>query len=446
MSMRRKLYRYQEENVKFALSRPAAIIGDEMGLGKTTTALAVAEAKKCRAVLVVSPKSVIPMWLREIEACCSIPAFAYPSPIPTDSERFIYLINWDIISKQLDNLTKVNWSLVIADEAHKAKNRKAQRTRALKLIPTESKLALTGTPIINRPDELWSILNWLDKRNFRSYWRFFEEYVAYQRAWGGYYIIHGAKNEAALRKLLSDWMIRHEKKDVLRELPDKYYTILPVELSPKQRDMYEEMRQAALVWLDESKDDRIEAVNALSKLTRLRQICCGTPYIGESGDIRLSLPSTKVDALLELLDNMTGKVVIFTMFRDVVSMVEEATREKGIQVVTFMGGATEKERRQALERFQEDDKVKAFVGTIQSGGVGLNLQNASTAVFMDRSWSPADNLQAEDRLHRIGQKNAVHIINIQAEGTVDTYMQSVLLSKASMVRSILAPPQPERRK
>ncbi len=450
------LFDYQREAVNRMLFEPGFILGDEMGLGKTYQALAelreyAAQDHRTDAtykVLIVAPKSVHSVWEDAIVAMgLDWPVLAVDGAHKANVAKYrngFLIVNSEAL-RLIPALALHHWDYVIADEAHVFKNRQAKRTKALKKIKADHKRALSGTPFINRPDELWSLLNWLDKKNYGSYWRFFEEYIDYEIGYpGNYKIIKGPKNVDKLRELLKPIMIRRLKADVLKELPDKYYTTIRVDLTPQQRKAYDEMRKDSLAWIEQQPTDApVAAPMVLARLTRLRQFASAYGVVEAAPDVelptsvRMAEPSSKLDALMDILSDTSEPIVVFSQFKQLIQLAAERTEKTlGKEYVAFTGDTPQRARANMIERFQRGD-VPIFFATLQAGGVGITLHRASTVVFLDRAWSPAMNMQAEDRLHRIGQKNAVQVINIAANDTVDQVVEEKLELKWDWIKRIL---------
>ena len=474
-----KLTAYQKEGTHFLLQAlhvyQAALLADEMGMGKTAQALEVvklmqAHASRRQLILVITRNSIKSVWEEELKKWYS-EAYWFTVPSGTgigslDRQQVVLqaeaeakqlsghlfpvflIVHYDALRLLVDDLCGIKFDFVIADECQDVKNRKTKRTRALKQIPAKYKLGVSGTPLVNRPDELWSLLNWFFPKDYRGYWKFFEKYVDYQlHPYLGVRMIKGAKNEQELHDEISSFMIRRLKKDYLTELPDKYYTKIFVDMHPTQRRVYDEMKKESLAWIGEQEDLPILASSVLARLTRLRQFADAYAEIealtNDEGEptgykVHLREPSTKLDALMDILrDTAEDKsVVIFTQFRDMVEMAKLRLQKEGITFVEYHGGVSEDDRKKAIQAFQEG-QARVFVGTVQTGGAGITLTRADTLIFLDRSWSPAVNLQAEDRLHRVGQKNAVQIILLVARGTVDEAVEAALEYKWAVIRSII---------
>jgi len=442
-----ELFPYQQEDVDAMESVPGVLLASEPGTGKTFIACEELSNAEPERVLIICPNTVKSVWEDTLKA------FGYYGPLMTlngttrsqiaNFDGGVLIVNWEALAR-IPRLSVIEWDYVIADEAHYAKNRKVKRTKALKMLRAKHKRALTGTPLVNKPDELWSLLNWLYPDAYRSYWRFFERYVSYEIKYPyGYKEIRGVKNVETLRKEISAFTIRRLKKDVLPQLPDKYYTTLRVDLSPQQRRAYDAMKEDSLAWLEqEPQDQPLPAPTVLAQLTRLRQFAsayCTIEFGWTQFDhqVTMSEPSSKLDALMELLADMGDEpVVVFSQFKQLVNLAKQRLDTAGIPTWIMTGDTPESERANIISAFQQG-QGRVFIATIQSGGVGNTLHRASTAIFLDRTWSPAINLQAEDRLHRIGQENAVQIINIQADDTVDQVVEETLDRKWSWIRKIL---------
>lgn len=352
-----------------------------------------------------------------------------------DFEWGFLIVHWDAL-RLSPRLITTPWDWIVADEVHGIRNRKTQRTKALKKLRTRYKRGLSGTPMVNRPDELWSTLNWLYPKTFSSYWRYWESYCRYEISPQGYRVFLGPKNIPKLREEIKPFFLRRTKEEVLPDLPEKYYSRVVVDLHPAQRKAYDQMRQRSLAWVGEHSDEPLPAPTVLAQLTRLRQFTTAYAELDEQGMVRMSEPSSKLDALMELLDDTDEPVVVFSQFKQVVRLVEARLQKAGISHVAMTGDTPSEDRGDLISGFQ-DGKYRVFLATIQTGGVGVTLHRASTVVFCDRSWSPADNLQAEDRLHRIGQKSAVQVVVLEAENSVDQVVEEKLAMKWEWFQRIL---------
>jgi SNF2 family DNA or RNA helicase len=503
-----KLLDFQQEDVDKLKSKRARLCGNEPGTGKTYVGIALdqlnragdgndkvnlAELFKGKAMktLVVVPKSVLSSWDEhlmeltedDIYLCDTKNRHRILAHLKDRRRGGYFIVTWDFIRLEVDALEKIHFLHVIADEVHYAKGRKSQQTRALKRIPCIYKTGLSGTPADNAPQDLWSILNWLWPKYYSAYNPFVDAYVEYETTEEGFKKLAGPnmENLPILHKEMEPWFTRRLKKDVLQDLPDKYYTRVWVDLDPKQRKAYDQMAKVMIAWVDQHKEeldrnDPIIAKAAVSQLVRLQQYACGyvVPLIGDDGgyvykrkhkghkrgectydDVPLGEleawegqpcrdvqqfevldPSSKLDWIMEYLNNTDHQVVIWSHFKSVIYLLEKRLLKAGITYGTLTGDVNQAGREEAIRRFQTG-QARVFIGTIAAGGTGIQLQNANTSIFIGRTWSPSKNTQAEDRQHRIGQKNAVQVIDLMARNTVDLGQHQKIAMKTKWLAMML---------
>lgn len=442
------LFDFQREDCdKLDVNVESCLIANEMGTGKTWEAI----ERDCRIreksgitghTLVIAPLTVLPSWKWHFETLTGLTVVMIDPKnrgALLRTPAHVYLVHWEALRlKDMIQLTQIKWLHKIMDECHRAKNRKAQQTAALKKIKAYFKTALSGTPVVNAPHELWSILNELYPDIFRSYWSFYKRYVNYEILYPqGYHQVTGPKNVEELHTKLEPFYVRRLKVDVLKDLPEKYYTDYWVELTPSQRRAYDQMKKELIAWVGENQDKPLVAPVVIAQLIRLQQFAVASADIDQEGKVHLADPSSKIDLLIQILeDNPDEQLVVFSQFKQLIRLVEARLQKAGISHVLLTGDTRQLDRGDVVQRFQ-DGGARVFAGTIQAGGIGITLHAASTVVFLDRSWSPATNLQAEDRLHRIGQRNAVQVIDIMATNTVDLGRRARLEQKWSWIRQLL---------
>ncbi|HEY9661620.1 MAG TPA: DEAD/DEAH box helicase, partial [Allocoleopsis sp.] len=310
-----------------------------------------------------------------------------------------------------------------------------------------------GTPAFDKPDDLWSILNWLYPRFWNSYWEYYNTHIMFT-SYNGFKQIVGVANPEKLHREMAQFYIRRRKEEVLTDLPEKYYTEITVELTPKQRRAYDAMKNDMLSWIGTHESEPVAAPVVIAQLTRLQQFALahaeltkkkvtridettGQKYDAFEEKMILAEPSSKLDAVMDIIDSLDGKqVVIFSQFAQVIELIASRLAKKGITCGKFIGATPADERGRIISDFQAG-KIQVFAGTIAAGGVGITLTAADTVIFTDRAWSNALNLQAEDRLHRIGQKNAVQVIDIIAAKTIDAKRISVIQQKWAWVKRLI---------
>jgi SNF2 family DNA or RNA helicase len=477
----KQLWGFQEEDVSKLEHEPEALLLWGMGTGKTTAG--VERDRRIRLhkrpstpsalpqgpvmTLVVAGKATHDHWAEEIhDRFITARIFqvqedrdAFLLQLKTGVSGF-YLLNWELLRLPTPNTSRKNWAgnelypvltrtrflHVVADEVHHAQNRKSQQAKVLKKIKTEFKTGMTGTLIINQPPGAWSVFNWLRPKEFTSYWRFYDRYsnwIPAMRSNAGatsvqYRTYLGPKNTEELRGRIQPFTVLRRKADVLTELPDRYYTTMRVDLAPRQRKAYDSMRRDMVAWIGPDDQTPLVATSTVAKLQRLQQFAIAHAEIDPRGSVVLSEPSAKIDALEELIrENPDEQFVVFSQFRGAVYLAAARLSNADIPCSVFTGDTPSDGRRAALDQFIHGSN-RIFLATIGAGGEGIDgLQCAWNVVFLDRSWSPAENDQAESRLHRAGQAEAVQVIDIVARNTVDQGKDTKLELKRSWVRQTL---------
>lgn len=433
-----KLRNYQRVGANFLSTTGKCILADDMGTGKTLQAITACEELGAKRVLVVCPNSLKWNWHDEVgkwtnsKAVVVDGARAKREKVIQEFQGMYLIINYESMRLH-EELQKMHWDVLIVDEAHKIKNRKAQQTKAVKEVKADRVFLLTGTPMLNRPDELWSLLHRLYPDKFRSYWRFVERYCTItDNGWGKEIGVGTPEQQEELKRLLAPVMLRRTKKEVLAELPDKIHQKFLVELTGRQAKIYKSMERDAIATL--SNGETIAAPVVIAQITRLRQIAVSTQLLSDE-----VAESAKFEALMELIqDNIAGhKIVVFSQFRRAIELFSKQLDEAGIKWVAVTGAVKQEDRHQATKDFQEKDDVRVMLATIEAAAHGLTWTAADIAVFLDRHWTPAINAQAEDRLHRIGQKNSVTIVNMVARGTVEEYIEKLLEAKRESFDAIV---------
>jgi SNF2 family DNA or RNA helicase len=477
-----ELYGFQKVAVAKLIEVTNGLNCDDMGLGKTVQGIAIDFAKRNRykqltgkaapPTLIVAPSSALESpWethLRRYWPTCKINMInpkrrqSFVNGIidsfknPQKQYFHYHIIHWEAL-RLIPELQKFLWFHVIADEVQRAKNRAAQQTRALKKINTMNKLGLSGTAADNMPEDLWSVLNWLYPRTWGSSNRFREHHVDYTtrtnyKTGKSYRVVSGVLHATDLHRAMSSFYIRRTKEDpsINLDLPEKTYSEIPVNLLPKQRRAYDAMRKDMLTWVGEREDQPLATPLVISQLIRLQQFAVAygelvtiVRNIGEGNrefkqfKLRLTEPSAKLDVLMEMVkDNVNEAFVVFAQSRQVIDLLVARLARANIPHVSLTGNTPQKDRGDVVARFQRGE-ARVFAGTVALGGVAITLTAASKMVFLDRAWSPSVNAQAEDRIHRIGQKHNVQIIDLVARNTIDLGRLSRIELKWSWVKEIL---------
>jgi superfamily II DNA or RNA helicase len=485
-----RLYPYQRAGSAFLATTRSALLADEMGTGKTPQTiralqLLAAVGESVLPALVVCPSSVKSVWAREFAKWWPGCRVAVPRPGTASAEAAIreapdvLVINYESLpnlsrlapygsirlegctncdplssrtparcQKERKALNEHAWRTVIADEAHRIKDPKAQQTRALWSVGDEAefRFALTGSPIANAPDDLWAVMRFVSPAEYARKTAFVDRYVeTVPNIWSGFAEPVGfrAESRAEFDRFFLPRFIRRPKSAVLPDLPPKTYMVRDVELSGKQAKAYDDMRKSLVARID---DGAIFAGNPLMELLRLRQFACAFGEADGAGGMRLSEPSSKLDALEDVLAELGDRqAVVFAESRQLIDLavirLTEAGRESGL----ITGAVPEDLRTRWLEAFQAGD-LRVLLCTIGAGGVGLDMSAADTAVFLQRSFSAVLNVQAEDRIHRHGQtSDNVTIVDLVAVGTVEDHVREVLEDKAARLEDLVRDAETLRR-
>lgn len=427
--MNKILRPFQKEGARFLATHPHALLADEPGLGKTVQAIAAVEACRFRHVLVVCPASVRLGWRQEIEECLGSG----------------HAGDWDIISyneavSMAANIapTNASWDVVILDEAHFLKTPESQRTQAI--FGNGIGLArrarfiwcLTGTPVLNRPRELYPVLKTLDPRfagmSFASF---------AQRYCGAFFDgrsvnTRGASNLAELAGKLDGFMLRRTKEQVLPELPPAVICQVPLEVSKED---------LAAVWAEEDLIENREA--------KISSIAEDFSQLGDLSRLLRLTGEAKVKASVSfILDTLqtVEKVVVFARHRSVLSRIQAELESRMVRTVEYHGGMSDVQKRDAIYTFSEgkgEKDTKVFIGQIQAAGTGINgLQDhCSTVIFAELSWVPGDTQQAIDRLHRMGQSaNSVNVYVLHVPGTLESAVLGTHTAKEKIIEKIMGAP------
>ena len=400
------------------------ILADDMGLGKTIQVIALMLAAKERGVttpsLVVCPTSVVLGWERELERfapqltvlCVIGDAAERRRRLAMAAEYDVVVTSYDMLKRDVALYGELSFHYHILDEAQYIKNSATQNARAVKAVRSIQRFAPTGTPVENRLGELWSIFDFLMPGLLFSYQKFRNRFELP--------ILRGEDPRALdrLGRLVSPFILRRLKREVLAELPPKTERVLPATMERAQRQVY--LSAIADLRRQITGSGRItgrQRMTVLSQLTRLRQICCDPRLCceGYTGD------SCKLEACVELLREATAgghKVLLFSQFTSMLALLRQRLEAEGIPHFLLQGSTPKEERARLVDAFNEDD-TPVFLISLKAGGVGLNLTGADMVIHYDPWWNLSVENQATDRAHRIGQKNPVQVVRLIARDTIE---------------------------
>ncbi len=427
------LYPHQREGVSFLMRKGRAILGDDMGLGKTRQAIvAMKLAVPEGCILIVCPASLKLNWAREIRAVepdaaievLSVAGYGCSSP------RWV-ILNYDLLARHAGRLQEVPWSGIVLDEAHFIKNTSRRSAHCLRLLGVDGKghrpyapmqvYLLTGTPLTNRPRDLFNLLRAVGHPAARSFLSFAKRYCdAYRNDYG--WVTSGASNLNELNLLMKEVMLRRKKEEVL-DLPSKIRSWVPVSIDGAPARSH----QSFLEWFAAADATRPNDRAFLARLTK----------------VRMSLHRAKHAAVAERIADVLEsgrKVVVFCCFQQGI----ERHREKlGETAVTITGSDSVEARHAAVERFQTDPTVRVALCNLIAGGVGITLTAATHVIFQDLDWVPANHLQAEDRAYRLGQTELVTVEYFFADATLDGFIANLMKAKLDLVNAIEADLPPD---
>ncbi len=426
----RPLLEHQIPAVKKLVGTKKFILADDMGLGKTTATVVAALETNAKKILILCPASLKINWSRELKNytdksvfICESKNFSY--------EHDIIIMNYDILKnfhttdKKLRNdspILKSNFDLVIMDEAHYISNTQAQRTKLVNdFAKTIDKVwLLSGTPMTSRPINYYNLLNLIDSPVAQNWMAYVIRYCGgYQFKVGSKKIwkTDGAAHLEELRDRTAAQFLRRLKEDVL-DLPDKIITPIYLRLKSKK---YEDLMGEYYDWYDRGEDSTNSLTVQFSKLMNVRQV----------------IAEEKIDTTIELAENILEqdkKLIIFTNFTNTLKKLVE---HFGKKCVFLDGSCSPAQRQYAVDQFQENDKIRIFIGNLKAAGVGLTLTAAEAVIMNDLSFVPADHGQAEDRAFRYGQKKNVSIYYPIFENTIEGIIYDILAKKKQIIGTVM---------
>lgn len=460
-----ELFEHQKQGIAFLKRVKKAILADEMGLGKTRQAIIAAGEESDGTILVICPASLKINWEREIHIVYPDDKVFVVQSGPEkdiDVEEYAWVVvNYDMLEKYEEQLltliTACNIETVILDEAHYIKGRDTIRAKAaLKICEKAERVyMLTGTPVMNRPVELYNMLKGIEHPLGKVKTVFVKRYCGgqlktmVQDTWSGKrffvdpskaYPFRAKKNQYRvftfmddsgatrldeLREYTKDVMLRRKKEDVL-DLPEKIISTQVYELNKDQQREYDTAWEAYLEWLERNPDadrdiDNIMGAQQLIELGKLKQVCS----------------RAKVGRIVEDVENAIEqgqKVIIFSQYTQTIGRIANSI---GKRAVTLTGENDSEERQKAVDTFQSDPECKVFIANIKAGGVGITLTAASIVIFADMEWSPEIHNQAMDRAHRIGQTGTVNVYYYIAKDTIEEKIVELLSEKKEIISKLV---------
>lgn len=447
-SVKAELRHYQKDGVhwleRLRLMFLNGILADDMGLGKTLQAIVALTQHRDKAknpALVVCPTSLLYNWQEECHKFNGELKTIIVDGMPNQRKKLIksvkdfdvVITSYSLLQKDVEAYDKVIFSYMILDEAQHIKNRGTRNAKSVKLIKAEHRMILSGTPIENSLDELWSLFDFLMPGFLGHYDRFVEKYVRLSGE-------EQTENLQYLRKKVAPFIMRRMKIDVLDDLPPVSENVYHCQLTKVQRDLYksyaESARNELMKLVERDGFDKVQ-IHVLATLTRLKQICCHPAIFAkekaEPGD------SAKYDMLVELLQTLIEgkhKTVIFSQYTRMLQIMRNDFEQRGIRF-NYLDGSS-KNRLEIVKEFNEDPNISVFLVSLKAGGTGLNLVGADTVIHYDMWWNPAVENQATGRVHRIGQKESVSVYKLVTNGTIEEKIVEMQNRKRGIVKKIVS--------
>lgn len=433
------LYKYQLRGALFAAYRGRCILGDDMGLGKTVQTLAAAElmAKErgIERVLVVAPASVKYQWRSEIERFTNRSVQVIEG---NQEERnslyaqptFYRLINYELVLRDLDAINAWHPDLIVLDEAQRIKNWESKISRAVKKLRSPFALVLTGTPLENKLEELYSIVQFVDDRHLGPAFQFLHDHRVLDENGK----LQGYRNLDSIREKLEAILLRRTRKEVLGQLPERTDTTLFVEMSEEQHMPYAEQQQTLARLLQKKYLTEVDRRRILACLTNMRMLCDSTWLYDKQTNI-----SPKLEEFSEVIHELTvegsHKVVVFSQWEMMLRKAGEVLEKLEVGYAMLHGSVPTKDRSKLLDRFRDEEPCRVFLST-DAGGSGLNLQVADTVINLEPPWNPAVLEQRIARVHRLGQHRPVQVFNLITRDSIEEKVRRTLEQKQSLFESV----------
>lgn len=439
-----KLFPYQVAGVAFLAARGRALLADDMGLGKTLQAIVastwLADQAGVQKVLVVCPASLKQQWAREItkftgRAVQVVQGAAERRGVHYRADALFFIINYELVLRDLSVINELlKPDLLILDEAQRIKNWRTKIASTIKLIPSRYAFVLSGTPLENRLEDLYSLMQVVDARVLGPLWRcLLEFHITDERG-----KVIGYRNLSELRRRLSSVMLRRNRSLVKDQLPERTEVTLDIAMTAKQWELHDAGLSTAASLAQIAKRRPLtpsENNRMMAALQQARMACNAAGLVDKE-----TFGSPKLDELARLLEELclhsNTKVVVFSQWKAMADMIVAVVTGMGLGCVLLHGGVPSHKRGDLMDKFAHDDSIQVFIAT-DAGGVGLNIQVASVLINMDMPWNPAVLDQRIARIHRLGQQQKVQIFILLAEDSYEQRVASLVSGKRDLFDSVV---------
>jgi hypothetical protein len=439
--LRQELLPYQLDGIAFAAGAGRAILADDMGLGKTVQGIGTAELMAHLAgierVLVVCPASVKSQWRLEIERftgrdCRLVLGSAAERALQYADGKFFTVCNYEQVLRDLEAIERVAWDLIILDEGQRIKNWEAKTSRMIKGLVSPYALVLSGTPLENRLEELYSVVQFIDNRRLGPAYQFYHRHRVVSEEGR----LLGYKNLDDLRERLKPLLLRRTRAEVIRQLPERSTEIRRIPPKEEQVEIHDSHRRVISTILNKKYISEMDLLRLQKELLTCRLVADST-FLVDKLEPSYSSKLEELDVLLdELASEEERKIVLFSEWTTMLNLIEPLLIKRRIDFVRLDGSVPQKKRQGLMERFREDPQCRLFI-TTNAGATGLNLQAADTVINVDLPWNPAVLEQRISRVHRMGQKRPVQVYLLVTEDTIEEGMLNTLEAKRELALAAL---------
>lgn len=419
---------YQKKGVQkileFYQSKNSALLADDMGLGKTAQSIAVLKALQPKRILVICPASLTYNWQNEFHKWSPVLKEKDLVSVTKTPVNRIDIVSYNIFTRNINEFIEINYDFVILDEAHYIKSVKSKRNKAvLRLLKRGMKsLMLTGTPMPSHTRDLFPLMNIAIGNTdicFKNIWPFYHKFCGAKKTRFGWDTT-GSTNQEELQGHLRSFMVRRIKADVLPELPEKIISHIPIALDSVTAEKY---ARETLNLIDKDEPLNLEKMKLADHVMTARK---------RLGELKVN---SALDFIYDLID-AGERPVIFGVHTEILHAIRDGIKVKYLgEEVSYIDGST-KDRGLEVMNFQDKNSI-AFVGQIIAAGTGITLTSGTCCVFVETDWNPGNNVQAEDRIHRIGQKQSVNIYYLSARNSLDYAINELLVNKAETIKNIM---------
>jgi hypothetical protein len=438
-----ELLPYQLDGIAFAVGAGRAVLADDMGLGKTIQGIGVAQLLSMEAgisrVLVISPASLKSQWRLEVmrfsdRSCQLVIGSAEERAAQYDNSCFFTVCNYEQVLRDINSIERVKWDLIILDEGQRIKNWETKTSKMTKSLKSPFALVLSGTPLENRLDDLYSIVEFIDDRRLGPTFRFFNKYRVVDEKGK----LLGYKNLDELRERIKPVLLRRTRKKVMRELPPRTTELRRIPPTDEQIVIHKGQKKIIQSIISKRYISEMDLLR-LQKALLICRMAANSTFLVDKEPPGFSSKLDEIDILLDqLASEQDRKIVLFSEWTTMLNLIEPFLDRRDLKYVRLDGSVPQKKRQALIHEFQKDPDCKLFI-TTNAGSTGLNLQAANTVVNVDLPWNPAVLEQRISRAHRMGQKNPVQVFILVTEGTIEESLLGTLSAKHELAMAALDP-------